>query len=427
MHLYAMAKIEAGEEITVSYQELPLEMMTPDLVRVLHMRSGAIVNARGCRCEICRIHLEDEAEALREAGLDPEAGREVTLNLESMFMTDTAQRLKLDERLLTYVMVMFNASYSEDGMHASNGLRMYYDQFLRPPTEEEDKRAMIPVSEEEEASRRVSSFCPDLAYLMASIYCRSTIHYPDQDTENYLFWTALYHDLLRRTAINMPKTMCDALGARCYAALLIAAKLGRKDVEGQRVVLDVFLTAWILLRAVHMGTYDTVAFLTLICQAYPNIAHMVQRYSKRIAQKEFEIQMKMGQEQAATLAASAGPPDPAPEAEPKAVVEMDHARDIEEECRQEYARASLQWDEALRGCYRYGSLDQYDSLQMAWHQLKSAYEMLAPNKRPESCPEPHTILANGLVVPISQAEALGKELPRLPEPFRLKTQCGEEK
>ena len=408
VHLYALTKIEAGDEITVSYQELPLEMMAPDLVRTLHMRSGAIVNAWGCCCEICRIHWDDESQALREAGQDPEAGREVTLNLESMFMAETSQRLKLDRRLLTYVMAMLNASGDEDGMHASNGLRMYYDQFLRPPTEEEDKRPVAEASDESSQSSASSSFCPDLAYVMANIYCRSTIHYPDQEADNYLFWTALYHDLLRRTAINMPKTMCDALGARCYAALLISAKLGREDLEGQRVTLDIFLTAWILLRAMHMGLYDTVAFLTVICQAYPNIGDMVQRYGKRIARKELEIQLRMGQEQAAALAQEQAPDVAQGQAPDVGPPEMVPVRDIEEECRQEYARASLQWEEALRGSFRFGTLDQYDSLQIAWHQLNDACERSTGQPRPVP-PERHTILADGVVVPLSQAEVMGKE------------------
>jgi len=123
--LQALSPIEAGDEITVAYQELPLEMLSPTLVRMLHMRSGAIVNELGCRCETCRIHLEDESEALAAAGQDPQGARDVSIDMKDVWLEATSERLKLDERLLTYVMAMINVPKKQEGMLASMGLRMY--------------------------------------------------------------------------------------------------------------------------------------------------------------------------------------------------------------------------------------------------------------------------------------------------------------
>jgi hypothetical protein len=284
--LQALSPIEAGDEITVAYQELPLEMLSPTLVRMLHMRSGAIVNELGCRCETCRIHLEDESEALAAAGQDPQGARDVSIDMKDVWLEATSERLKLDERLLTYVMAMINVPKKQEGMLASMGLRMYYEHFLAPPKVDRDTK------EEREPDARPPSFCPDLAFIMADIYCRSTVHYPGQDPDNYLFWTALYNDLLRRTAINMPKALTDALGVRCYVALLISARLDRNDKEGLFTTLNIFMEAWLLLRKAHGALFGHKAFLTLVCAAYPNISQVVSASRDYVERKEMVLEME---------------------------------------------------------------------------------------------------------------------------------------
>jgi hypothetical protein len=290
--LQPLSCIEAGDEITVAYTELPLEMLSPNLVRMLHMRTGAIVNELGCRCETCRLHLQEEGEALAAAGQDPQTVREVSVDMKDMWLPPTAERLKLDERLLTYVMAMINVPKKKEGMHASNGLRMYYEHYLAPPKVDRDTK------EEQDPDARPPSFCPDLAYVMADTYCRSTIHYPGQEPDNYLFWTALYNDLLQRTVINMPKTLTDALGARSYVALLISARLDRNDTGGLDAALGIFLEAWLMLRRAHSALYNHKAFLTLLCMAYPNIGQVVNAGQDIIKQKEMLVDMQQAMEAA---------------------------------------------------------------------------------------------------------------------------------
>jgi hypothetical protein len=296
VYIQALTDIDVGDEITVAYQELPLEMLAPAMVRVLHMRTGAIVNELGCRCETCRIHLEDEAEALKAAGCDPNAAREVDLDVSAMFLPATAERLKLDERLRTYVMALFNDPKGEGGMRASHWLRVYYEHFLAPPP---PRQPSIEDDKKEEEGATPSSFCPDLAYVAADIYCRCIIHFPGQDVDNYLFWTSLYNDLLLHTAINMPKTVTDALGARCYAALLICATVDRADEERQRFIFNTFfLEAWLLLRAAHKRSYGHHAYLTLTCAAYPNIGHVVGANHQLIANKEAQATIRRAMREA---------------------------------------------------------------------------------------------------------------------------------
>jgi hypothetical protein len=329
--IQALSDIELSEEITVAYLELPLELLSSNAIRTLHMRTGAIVNNLGCRCETCRYHLEHEAEVLTASGMDPNGGRDVEVDLKSMFMESTTERLRMDKRLRTFMMAMVQVPAKEEGMLASNGLRMYYDHFLCPPPAEEEEKAPPPppppsgedeeAPDQEEEDKPPPSFCPDLAYMMADIYCRVTLHYPGQDRDNLLFWTALYNELLRRTAVNMPKTLTDALGARCYAALLICSQMDRQDTESLRVVLNIFLEAWLLLRRAHTALYGHRAYLTLICMAYPNIGHLAVTHHELIEHKEMQITMahaeqvrKEAEEQAKVVALRAQDPEPvAPE------------------------------------------------------------------------------------------------------------------
>jgi hypothetical protein len=302
--IQTLVPIKAGEEITVAYLELPLELLAPNLARTLHLRSGCIINELGCRCETCRIHLEDEAGALSEAGRDPDSERDVDMDMQAMWFPATAARLKHDERLLTYVMAMVNDSKGEGGMLASNGMRMYYEHFLTPPPLGQ------PLAQgsngdgggggdgDDDPDAKPPSFCPDLAYSMADIYCRCIIHWPGQEPDNYLFWTALYNDLLRRTVINMPRVLTDALGARCYAALMIWSRVDPQDKASQLVVANIFIEAWLMLRAAHNAMYGHLAFLTLLCVAYPIMGQLVTNNKAMIERKEARVAMQRAEAEA---------------------------------------------------------------------------------------------------------------------------------
>jgi hypothetical protein len=311
LRLQALVDIEVGEEITVAYQELPLEFLSPNCVRMLHMRSGAIVNNLGCRCKSCLAFLEEEDEVIKETGRDPDTTpRDVDMDLKSMWLEATAERLKMDRQLRTFVTVMLNAPNSEEGTVASQELRLQYLRFLAPPSLEEQHKELL--RQQEEASRQDGDsdrpppdFCPDLAYMMADMYCRRTIHYPGQQEDNLLFWTALYDDLLRRTVISMPKTLTDCLAARCYAVLLICSRLERGDKERRRVVYNEFMMAWIMLRAAHNAIFHHRAYLAIICAAYPNIGHVVNGNRDLIERMEMEMAFKQAEEMAAHQAAVA--------------------------------------------------------------------------------------------------------------------------
>ncbi len=106
--IQALTKIEMGEEITVAYhhQELPVEILSSNLVRTLHAISGMIANPLGCRCEVCCIHLSDEAEA----GMSPDGARDVLLDAACMWSEKTAKRLEISLPLSSLLLGLCGAT-----------------------------------------------------------------------------------------------------------------------------------------------------------------------------------------------------------------------------------------------------------------------------------------------------------------------------
>ena len=223
----ALEPIAEGEEITLAYQELPVDLLTPAMVRIAHKSSGIIRNnPLGCRCTMCQAQLEAEAVALRQAGLDPDAGRVIELDIMASWEENTRQRMQLDERFRAYAMCMFQYPNSGIGLRSARMLRLTYDHFLTPPAS--------PTASKD-------SFCADLEFVLSDLYCRCVIHVPsyldadkvehEQTAEDYMWWTKLYGDLLSCSAISMPHALCTSLGARCYGSLLACGWYTRQEAS----------------------------------------------------------------------------------------------------------------------------------------------------------------------------------------------------
>jgi len=184
------------------------------MVRLIHRRAGIIVNDLGCRCEVCRAHLDEEARQMMQAGLDPSAGRIVDLDLMPAWDEITRQRLELDSRLRDLVMIMFQMVHHPASVKAAQALRASYDHFLCPP----------------KAGAAKTDFCPDLAYMLGHLYITTVIHIPgyedaegvqhEQTAADYLWWTEMYADVLDTSDIHLPHALTSSLAARCYGTLL---------------------------------------------------------------------------------------------------------------------------------------------------------------------------------------------------------------
>jgi hypothetical protein len=288
--VHALRRIEEGEEITIAYQELPLELLSPNMVRTLHLLSGQIRNPLGCRCEICREHLDTEAVALERAGQDPNQGRDVILDMIEMWEKGTKKRFELDQRLRAYVATMMQDSDNMKGVVASHVLRTEYEHFLTPPA----------------AGEALGDFCVDMAYLLSDIYCRSTIHVEGQTADNYLWWTGLYGKVLARSVINMPHSMTMSLAARGYAYLQACALARDKEEKVQRELLEGFIETWIAMRMAHIHLFRHPLFTVLVCEAYPLIRAAVVTCQERIRQVELQANVNM----ALPPQSRAGPRDP---------------------------------------------------------------------------------------------------------------------
>jgi hypothetical protein len=104
--IQALQPIEAGEEVTISYKELPVDVLTTNLVRTLHYDMG-LDSTLGCRCQLCMAAEETESTLIVQEGGDPNNDdRVVQMDLSLMWTQGTNQRLSMDEKLLSFVTMM---------------------------------------------------------------------------------------------------------------------------------------------------------------------------------------------------------------------------------------------------------------------------------------------------------------------------------
>ncbi len=170
----------------------------------------------------------------------------------------------------------------EERVTASEQMRVNYEHFLTPPPRS--------ASASEGAN---PDFCNDIAYVLSDLYCHTTVHIPGQSIDNYLWWTALYNDLIGRISVDMPKTLTDALGVRAQVALLIATDLAADDTAGQCVARDIFVQAWIGLRAAHANIFGHTAHLVVMMRAYYGISKTEEALHGLILEMEKQLQVDM--------------------------------------------------------------------------------------------------------------------------------------
>lgn len=254
----ALSNIEAGEEITVAYHEIPLDLFADNLVHSMHMDMGIEV----CQCEFCREARKEEED--------------VTLDLDLSLMWDapTARRME-DEQLASHVTTMLRMAGEQAGAAASYALRERYGHFL---TYADGKRP-----------EDCRSYCPDLAYVLGEIYCTRTIHIPGQTIANYKWWAMVYARAINATRINVPNAMVCALLARAYASIMSCQERAPDDEEGQKTDTREFLTSWVSLRGLHTNIFGHTAYLVLAAKSYPLVGELTIRLQKEIFNTERQV------------------------------------------------------------------------------------------------------------------------------------------
>lgn len=277
--IQALTSIDQWEEITIAYQELPVDLLNTSLVRAHHHASGVITMAafgedadQGCRCNMCTMVNEAEGKIIAEAGGDPTKDeRIVELDMERMWLYETQQRLAMDEQFKSFVISMFYHPGEELGAAASFALRERYGHFLSPGGKD---------------------YCADLAFVLGELYCTQTIHIPKQTADNYMWWPRVYAEAIGQSDITLPHSITNAMMARCYGAILACQERAQDDAATQTEDMNVFLINWIGLRQLHRATFGHVAYLTLVCKAYPIIGDLVARMKDEVTRVEAELMAK---------------------------------------------------------------------------------------------------------------------------------------
>lgn len=284
--LQACAPIEPGDEITIAYRELPLDLLKPSMIRFIHFEEK-IQHEKGCRCEICRsqdpeVAEGDDAPETQEEVEEKitEMGRafaELELDLSHMWVDKTRQRIKRDKKLMSFVIAMIRFPSAAGGAAAAFALRERYGHLLKYAD------GTQPVD--------CNKYCPDLAYVLGDIYCNNTIHVVGQSPANYVWWTDVYIKALMASRVNMPHSIDTALLAKCYACAMSAGSRDSDDVEGHDWDMKMFVGSWVTLRSMHANMYGHTGYLTIPLKAYPILNGLAMALQKEILGYEQTVQL----------------------------------------------------------------------------------------------------------------------------------------
>lgn len=271
----AILDIEPGAEITIAYQEIPIDMLSEDLTRTLQLNAGL----RGeCKCKTCKDTDEEELKAVLGLeggdGSDPanktitpeqkekpqQLERVIRAGFEYMWCEETFARISKDGRLRALVLSMIKAPAHEEGAAAACSLRQLYAHYLAPDMTED--------------------YCPDLAYVLGDLYCRNTIHVKRQWAEDYHWWPRVFAMASQKSDIKLPHAMYLASVARAYGAILAAGT--RETAKEAEDDIHQFMIQWVGARLLQKDIHGHTANLVLACRTYEVLADMCTSVAHKI-------------------------------------------------------------------------------------------------------------------------------------------------
>jgi len=274
--IQAVDHIKEGEEITIAYKELPVDLLSISMVRVIHRTLG--LGELGCKCTMCQQVEQQEAAEIEAAGGDPEKDERIMEGqLERVWTEETSARLQLDDQLMAYVNSLIKGPLDRLGAAAAHALRDRYAHFLLYDANDPDH------------GRTNKSYCADLAFVLSDIYCSTTIHIRGQNPDVYLWWADVFLRSILCSSVNMPKTLTQAYLAKCYASIMACQH--RKETEREAYMSDIssFLGNWVSLRALHKTIFATTAYLMLPCKAYAVFGELCIKLAPQIREMERDL------------------------------------------------------------------------------------------------------------------------------------------
>ena len=274
----ALMDIEVGEEITIAYREVAVDLLAENMCRTMHFNLGISMGKGRCVCKLCSLSDENEEKVITDASggrLDSKSlDRVVDVDLAAMWTEETIVKLENNSHLRALVISMVRDYDGEEGASAAASLRQAYPHFLDGEVE--------------------SDYCPDLALVLGELYCTGIIHVPHQFPEDLHFWPRVYLKAVNTSRLQLPTTLGAATLARAYGAMLAYGSRHKEDKENQQQDMTLFLMHWVACRCIQANMHGHTAYLTLPCKTYDILDTLcVQLHDNIMA---LERQMKISQE-----------------------------------------------------------------------------------------------------------------------------------
>lgn len=282
--LQATKPIKAGEEITIAYKEIAVDVISTDMLRYLHTEMG-LDQDRGCCCDLC----DDVASSLMEPGEEGPRNTEriVDFDVRTLWNDKTNAAICADDQFASYVL---NIVKNPDDKVAAASFFALRTEFLR-----------YFVAKLEGGEQHNPAYKHDLALVLGELYCNITIHVSGQTAEDYRFWPGIYLNAVVGSQVPMFHAINTGYFARAYGMVCsmmwrLSAVNHNKDeaclalVHGQAFRMPSpeaaieaedmpqFVDAWVHIKIHNANIFGHVEALAWFRRVYRDVDALCEQY-----------------------------------------------------------------------------------------------------------------------------------------------------
>lgn len=294
----AVAPIKKGEEITISYKEISVDVLSRNMVMHVHADIGLV---QGCHCELCSqiAQQRDGLDAMKKKKKqeDDDDDEEIDMDVTRMWNPDTNNLILGDKQFASYVMNILKNPDDKIAAASFHALRVEYTKHF------ERELDTVP-------PKPNPNFKHDLAIVLGEQYCTITIHVDGQTAEDYHFWPVIYFNAVLASRIPMFHAINTGYFARAYAmtrsmvwrlgvttpaqiedacvGLIDGQRLRLPDVQTTITCVDIpmFVDAWVNIKVHLASVFGQTRTLSLMRRAYPMVDELCVQYHNQFLKAE---------------------------------------------------------------------------------------------------------------------------------------------
>jgi hypothetical protein len=254
VYVTALTDIKRGTEITLSYKELPIDLISP------HMRRLVLKDALcfQCLCGACKEHFEPVNELPTPVDLWGE---------------QTQLKFKEDAKLRTLVVAMMSNPRDVMGAAAAYHLMTNYAHYLKPPRVCKEC-LLLPTCTHVEADL---GFIPELAYMLSEMFCTMYMANEKVTAEMRDWWINVFFDTIDRSCVSLYDSIELVLCAKTLHAFM--SGISRKEDEAglalRKEDTHSFLSNLVALRQFHREIFGHTAFLIILINTHPMLGKAI--------------------------------------------------------------------------------------------------------------------------------------------------------